>query len=175
MPKPTAAPTVQGVMPTRVAPFLASLVAGLAFVASCAGCVARPAAAEVLRAPDAVASLEGDWTLVMLDGQEVGDPATVGLERAPHITIADDGAAGGFAGVNRFSTRLSLEGGPDGRASFAPVMATKMAGPREAMILEERFLRALARVDAARLSEGGGRLVFLIGADEALRFERARD
>ncbi len=125
-----------------------------------------------LRAPANTAAIEGHWNLVALDGKPVGDAAALeamGVRRAPHMVIADDGAAAGFAGVNRYTTRLTV--GLAGEASFAPGVSTKMAGPPEAMELERRFLMDLTRVDSVRA--GGDRLVFLSGGAEVMAFTKA--
>jgi heat shock protein HslJ len=125
-----------------------------------------------LRAPADTAAIEGQWNLVALGGKPVGDAdalEAMGVRRTPHMVIADDGAAAGFAGVNRYSTRLTV--GLGGEASFAPGVSTKMAGPPQAMELERRFLMDLNRVDSVRA--GGGRLVFLSGGAEVLSFVKA--
>lgn len=125
-----------------------------------------------LRSPANTAAIEGQWNLVALGGEPVGDAAALeamGVPRAPHMVIADDGAAAGFAGVNRYSTRLTV--GLGGEASFAPAVSTKMAGPPQAMDLERRFLMDLGRIDAVRA--GGDRLVFLSGGAEVMSFTKA--
>lgn len=146
-----------------------ALGAQLALGLTIAGCAMNNDGPSSLRAPETVAALEGDWTLVMIETVEVGDPASMSMRRAPNITIADDGAASGFAGVNRFSTRLTL--GADGAVSFGPAAVTKMAGPPEAMSFEDRYLRLLDSMTGVRASDD--RLAFLNGDREILRFERA--
>jgi heat shock protein HslJ len=136
---------------------------------SLGGCAMSDSGSSSLRVPMNIAALEGDWTLVMIESDEVGDPASKQMRRAPNITIADDGAAGGYAGVNRFSTRLTV--GADGQASFGPAAVTKMAGPPEAMSFEDRYLRLLDSITGVRV--GAERLVFLDGDREILRFVRA--
>jgi heat shock protein HslJ len=136
---------------------------------SLGGCAMSDSGSTSVRAPSGVDSLEGDWTLVMIESDEIGDPEAMQMRRAPNITIADDGAAGGYAGVNRFSTRLAV--GADGQASFGPAAVTKMAGPPEAMSFEDRYLRLLDSITGVRV--GAERLVFLDGDREILRFVRA--
>lgn len=121
-----------------------------------------------LREVDRVSALEGEWTLVAIDGRTL-DLAESQVRRAPSLTIADDGAAGGFSGVNRFSGRISLD--TDGDALFGPIAATKMAGPPGAMGIERAYFHAMNRVNEARV--GGNRLVLLADGAEALAFERA--
>jgi heat shock protein HslJ len=153
-------------------PTLAAIALGASTIIlglSLGGCAMSDSGSTSVRAPSGVDALEGDWTLVMIESDEVGDPASKQMRRAPNITIADDGAAGGFAGVNRFSTRLTV--GADGKASFGPAAVTKMAGPPEAMSFEDRYLRLLDSITGVRV--GAERLVFLDGDREILRFVRA--
>jgi len=145
---------------------LFALAGSIALLAACASTDRNGDAP--LRAVERVSAVEGHWTLVAIDGRPVENLEAIGVRRPPHMVIADDGAAAGFAGVNRYSTRLVL--GPAG-ASFAPAIATKMAGQPEANALEMRFLRAIDRVDGVRAS--ADRLVFLAGDAEALAFVRA--
>ncbi len=146
-----------------------ALGAQLALGLTIGGCAMNDRGLSSMRAPETVAALEGDWTLVMIESDEVGDPSTMQMRRAPNITIADDGAAGGYAGVNRFSTRLTLN--PDGKISFGPAIATKMAGPPEAMLFEDRYLRLLDSITGVRV--GNDLLVFLAGDREILKYVRA--
>lgn len=163
----------------------AILLALLGALIALAACATPDRAGAPLRAPESVAALEGHWDLVAIEGRPAENLEAIGVPRSPHIVIADNGAAAGFAGVNRYSTRLVLDDA--GAAFFAPVVSTKMAGHPEANALEMRFLRALGRVDGVRLaaptSDDAGatprgkpapeRLVFLAGGTEVLSFTRA--
>src|SRR5690606_19801610 len=94
---------------------LFALAGSIALLAACASTDRNGDAP--LRAVERVSAVEGHWTLVAIDGRPVENLEAIGVRRPPHMVIADDGAAAGFAGVNRYSTRLVL--GPAG-ASFAP-------------------------------------------------------
>jgi heat shock protein HslJ len=155
-------------------PVLHALAIGtLVSILPLAGCSMNDSSPNAkLRSPASTASIEGQWNLVALDGKPIGDAAALeamGVRRTPHMTIADDGAAAGFAGVNRYSTRLTV--GLGGEASFAPSVSTRMAGPPQAMALESQFMHDLSRVDSVRA--GGDRLVFLSGGTEVLSFTKA--
>jgi heat shock protein HslJ len=89
-----------------------------------------------------VSAIQGAWTLVALGSQRVGEirAAHPGIDLS--LTIAPDGGASGFSGVNRFSTKLDLA---STELLFSPVRSTKMAGPADLMSLESTFHDALSR------------------------------
>lgn len=144
----------------------------LATTGALVGCAAsgNADAGAPLRAPVRVDALEGEWTLVALRGEELGDLEALGVRRPPHLTIADDGAAGGSAGVNRLAARLVVR--ENGGATFTQAITTKMAGPPGAMDLEARYLLAINAADAVRVSDE--RLVFFSKGVEVLRFARSK-
>ncbi|MDX2148538.1 MAG: META domain-containing protein [Planctomycetota bacterium] len=112
----------------------------------------------------------GRWTLVNLEGQDVGPILSEQL-RAPDMEITPEGGITGFAGVNRYSgsvdpTRLARGEFPSGGA-FA---STKMAGPPEANQLENRFLTAIARAD--RFDVQGNQLRLKQGDQVVMTFTR---
>lgn len=102
----------------------------------------------------------GRWTVVELEGAELGETG-----RAPEITIGEDGALSGFAGVNRFSGRAEPEALRAGGLVVGPLAATRMAGPPAAMAVEARLLETLTMALAWRRAgeeltlEAGGRIV----------------
>jgi heat shock protein HslJ len=109
--------------------------------------------------------LEGPWVLVALDGRPVPE-----VGNTPILEIHGDGGVAGNAGVNRFRTTIEIDAG---RLTFAPAAATKMAGPPEAMALENSFLDRLGSVDAYQLE--GATLRLWTAGEEALTFTRAED
>jgi heat shock protein HslJ len=138
--------------------------------ASCAGDRAEPPSSQ---AQDDVAALAiGEWSLRAIRG-EAPDPSAG--PRPPTMTIAEDGRVGGFAGVNQWGSTLDLDA--LGRAEFSlePPFSTLMAGPPQAMRLEQQFLGAIG--EARRVSTDelrNGRLVLLDASGaEVLRFLRA--
>lgn len=80
----------------------------------------------------------GTWTVVRLEGVDLAP-----LARAPEITLGADGTLSGFAGVNRFSGRVEPEALRAGQLRAGPLAATRMAGPPEAMAVEDRLLALL--------------------------------
>lgn len=86
------------------------------------------------------------------------------------MQFREDGGVSGLAGVNRYSTAAELDGKGGILWKGQPV-ATKMAGPAEAMALEDRFLETLQAVK--RITLEGGKLT-LSSADGAYRMELHR-
>jgi heat shock protein HslJ len=127
-------------------------------VASDTGSV--PAAVEKGVAPDA--DLVGSWTLAAIDGEAV---EAVGA--TPDLRVFEDGKVAGVAGVNRFNAEIQAT---DGRVLFGPVATTKMAGPPEAMELENTYLARLGAVSSYEVE--GDTLRLWAGDNEALTFER---
>lgn len=102
------------------------------------------------------------WTVRRIAGFDL--PADA---RRPTLRLdAETAQASGFAGVNRFtgSYELDAEG-----LSFGPLASTRMAGPPEAMALEQVYLEALSRVDSWRLRDE--RLDLLAEGQRVLTFE----
>lgn len=111
------------------------------------------------------ADLIGSWTLAEIDGAPV---TKVG--KTPTLEIFDDGSVSGVGGVNRFQTQLKLV---DGRMTFGPVAATKMAGPPEAMDLESTYFIRLGAVSSYEAD--GETLRLWAGDDEGLTLERTEE
>lgn len=111
-------------------------------------------------------SPEGTWTLVELEGIDVG-----ALARAPELTLGADGALSGFAGVNRFSGRAVPEALREGKLQTGPLASTLMAGEPRAMEAEQRFLGLLGtRLDWRR---SNAELTLLEGGTVKARFRAA--
>ena len=117
----------------------------------------EPANIEVLPG-----ELIGSWTLVAIDSAPV---TKVGA--TPTLEILEDGSVAGVGGVNRFHAQLGIV---DGRLSFGPAAATKMAGPPEAMDLESTYLTRLAAVSTFDID--GETLRLAAYDNEALTFVR---
>lgn len=80
-------------------------------------------------------------------------------ENLPTITLEKEKARG-FSGVNSYSCTVSLSEATR-TLSFGNIASTKMAGPEEVMIQEQRFFELLAKTDSYRLS--GPNLTLLNG------------
>ena len=79
------------------------------------------------------------WALVELDGEPVELEAL-----APNLSLdLEESRVAGSSGVNRFAGTFVMS---EGELRFGPLVTTRMAGPEDAMRLEQRFLEALARV-----------------------------
>lgn len=92
------------------------------------------------------------WFLnaLTLDGQTVEIPAD---QQSITLQFAQAGSANGKGGCNEFGTTYTVN--PDGKLSFGPVMATKMACD-SLMAQENAYFNALAKV--AQFKTEGGKL-----------------
>lgn len=115
--------------------------------------------------PAVPAEMAGAWILVTVDGEPVPK-----VGKQPMMEISDDGTVSGVGGVNRFNTQVEVV---DGRLSFGPTAATKMAGPPEAMDLESVFFARLGAV--SNYETDGETLRLWAGDNEALVFVRPED
>lgn len=115
--------------------------------------------------------IAGVWTLTHIADEPI-DPDL----KPPEIDISADGRLAGFAGVNRMNATINKKQLADGRFSTGPIATTLMAGPPDAMELEQRFLNAITRADEVRLEPDGAGLVLLLETtDRLLRFQRSRE
>lgn len=80
-------------------------------------------------------------------------------ENLPTITLEKEKARG-FSGVNSYSCTVTLSEA-ERTLSFGNIASTRMAGPEEVMIQEQRFFELLAKTDSYRLS--GPNLTLLNG------------
>lgn len=120
-----------------------ALLVVLVLCASLASTACRAAAGGSSESP------AGTWKLVHLEGIDV-----TALRRAPELTIGEDGALSGFAGVNRFSGQAEAEDLRRGQLRAGPLIATLMAGEPRAMEAESRFMALLGSPLEWRLSDG---------------------
>jgi heat shock protein HslJ len=87
--------------------------------------------------------------------KQIGDKSIAA--HRPELTLdMARGTVFGFTGVNRCTGRFAMKGD---WLDFGPFATTRRAGPREAMITETLFLRALEEVNGWRIA--GDRLEFL--------------
>lgn len=122
------------------------------FVVGGAGCQSTSTrtadTAEQSIPEDPMKALKGTWVPIWLNGVEMPD-----MDRGPIMDIDDGGQIDGFAGVNRFSSKVDVQGLATGKFELGPIAATKMAGPPERMAIEARFTRALDEVNRYTLRE----------------------
>lgn len=128
---------------------------------------ARPApAAEQVNPRPATAEMPpellGHWILVAVDGAPVEN-----IGNTPFVEFLEDGTIGGMSGINQFNSQVIVD---EGGMSFGPAAATKMAGPPEAMALEQTFMTRLGAVSSFEVD--GETLRLWAGDNEALTFER---
>ena len=90
--------------------------------------------------------------------------------RIPTMTIGKDGSVHGNGGVNRYNATVDASGLQQGRWRMSPAQATRMAGPQEAMALEQSMLDAMQRADSAQVQDG--KLCLLRDGRALVRFVR---
>lgn len=149
-------------IPTRM---LAGLALAVATIAAGHGCSSTSPGGM----PVSIADIRGDWILTRISGKPIQPPAS---GRLPSLKLESDGKVSGFAGVNRLASSVDVAGLARGEFKLKPAAVTKMAGPPDAMKIENDYLAALNKVttskmDASELSLGDG-------AGELLRFSRPR-
>ena|SRR6187402_1939224 len=147
-------------MAARILPLMCLLTSALA--TACSSPDPEPPPAPVQR----VQSVQGQWTLVELNGQ----PVTFEGGRVPSLDLANDGLVAGLAGVNRFTGHTDAQGLREGRFDLGPLAVTKMAGSAELMAFERRYLTVLESADRALVKDG--KLELWQGKTCLARFER---
>lgn len=113
--------------------------------------------------PPAIAELVGTWQL--------DAPVPTGA-RIPTLNVGGDGSISGNGGVNKFRGTLDVKALADHRWQAGSITGTRMAGPQQAMQLENEFLRALATASGAQLE--GDRLRLMLGDRTLLSLARVR-
>lgn len=111
-------------------------------------------------------SINGSWELKQLRGESVKVDGKI-----PTLMVSEEGGVTGFAGVNRMAGRLSQE--PAGGKLFGPLATTRMAGPADAMELEQQYLSALA--EATSFSFVRKQLELRADGEVVLRFAPMQD
>ncbi len=119
--------------------------------------------------PIPLAVIVGDWRLAQF-GEEAPASLPAEQDQRPTLVIDEAGKVNGFAGVNRYGGSLSAEALAEGVFFLGPIVSTRMAGPREAMDLETRFLRTLEEASSFRVLDD--ELVLEAGGKSLLRFTR---
>lgn len=95
-------------------------------------------------APANIDALIGQWAVTSIGAL---DTTAIG----PTIEFTADGTVHGFAGVNRFNGTYAAT---DGEIEFGPMMSTMMAGPDDAMTVEQCLLLALVDTQSATIGDG---------------------
>jgi heat shock protein HslJ len=78
------------------------------------------------------------WVLVSIEGDVVEQH-----ERSPWLAFDDEGRVSGTSGVNRVIGSYEVGGVGGDELRLSGMAGTRMAGPEEAMVLEQQFLAAL--------------------------------
>lgn len=142
--------------------FTTMIGAGITSLALLPGCDSVQKVTEYVNAAQ---NIVGEWKLDELMGQSANLLGTGG--KTPGFTVSENGQLSGFAGVNRFTSKLDMDKLLQGDFSLAPAAATKMAGSPEAMNLEDRFLNALT--DATGFDLSDGQLTLKKGAETLMK------
>lgn len=116
------------------------------------------------------ASPLGDWTLWLIEG-ETTDTAVPRTAKTPTLRVAENGQVSGIAGVNNYTGQVLADELAQGKFTLGSVIATRMAGPPQAMALETRFLNLLQQADT--IDSNGSTLALRSGGKVLLRFKHA--
>lgn len=122
-------------------PFAAPLFAALA----CLSLVACKDEAAASADPLAVLGTGVEWRVTEIDGQPVPEGVTV------TITQPEPGLLAGTSGCNRYSGRISAEGGA---LKIGALAGTRMMCPDAQMQAEQAFHSNISRIEGARITEG---------------------
>jgi heat shock protein HslJ len=116
----------------------------------------------------------GNWQVTAIDGVAIENIPQEGVRDLPTFQVDADGRVAGASGVNRWFSSLNPAELALGTMTLSPIGSTKMAGPPEAMALEQAYHTALnrvRRVDLTALAHDELRLLDAQG-NEVLRFVR---
>lgn len=92
-----------------------------------------------------LADLQGEWVVTELMDATLPD--------GPPVTLLfDSGQVSGFSGCNTYTTTASVTGG---KLALGSLGMTRMACGQEAMAVEIAFIRAMQRIDEARIGPDG--------------------
>ena len=106
----------------------------------------------------------GEWSLVAIDQQPLSGGGT------PTLIFENDGKCYGSTGVNRYTSWADFEKIGDGQLKIGYAAVTRMAGPPEAMALENLFLDRLNSASSFRME--GDQLHLVASKKETITFER---
>ena len=129
--------------------------------AAFAAITALAACASTDPVPASLAQARGTWQL---------DATVPQGGRIPTLTIQEDGGVHGNGGVNQYSATVDVRAMEQGLWRMTPPRSTRMAGPQEAMALEQSMLTALQEAETAQLQQG--RLCLLRQGRVLVRFAR---
>lgn len=132
---------------------------------SAAGLAAESATSTAVKAQP-VGGLMGEWVLTALDSKP---PPS--LPNEVSLKLNHDGWVAGSAGINRFSTKVKVTDGQQGRINFGPASLSRKAGRPEAMEFEQTFMKRLGAVRTYVVD--GDTLRMYAGDNEALTFKRS--
>ncbi len=118
--------------------------------------------------PGATASPIGSWSLTKIEDETYDLPQGA---RTPTLTIAEDGAISGQAGINRFTGKANADTMGGGAWESGGIVMTRMAGEPPAMAFEQRYISMLQRADTVEV--GPEWLELRTGNRELLRFSRS--
>lgn len=96
--------------------------------------------------------ITGKWSLVEVNREPLRS-AWPNLPINPTLQIGSDGSLSGFAGVNRFSSKIDLAALEERRWKSGSISVTKRAGPADLMELERQVLHSLRYSRAAILED----------------------
>jgi heat shock protein HslJ len=161
---------------------LALAITPLAFVAL-SGCAAQSAPSDAgtetpRQAPTGhFAQLQGNWELLVLRGQYIRPRLQeVGVREMPSLTVDETGRIGGFSGVNRWSSSISIDQVQNGHFKPTQPVSTLMAGHETAMQIENMFYDALSRAALFDTTQTAAGILVITKDDgeELMRFTRSR-
>lgn len=149
----------------RIMSAVVVMAAALAWLLGSAGCESMGSAGG--SSLTSIKDLVGQWTVTQLDGTDIGKLLPASLKK-PSLDFGSDGKVTGTTGLNRLTSMIDTEALMKGQFKLAPAATTKMAGPKEAMDVESKFLNALTNAKNFKLS--GDSLSLTDGAKELVRF-----
>lgn len=118
-----------------------------------------------------IKNMVGEWTLSKLEGTDIGSLLPASMKK-PTLGFGADGKVTGFTGVNRLSSSIDMDALMRGEFKLAPAATTKMAGPAEAMNVENKFLSGLTQAKNFKLS--GDSLTLSDGAKQLMTFVKGK-
>lgn len=118
-----------------------------------------------------IKDMVGEWTLSKLEGTDIGSLLPASMKK-PTLGFGADGKVTGFTGVNRLSSSIDMDALMRGEFKLAPAATTKMAGPAEAMNVENKFLSGLTQAKNFKLS--GDSLTLSDGAKQLMTFVKGK-
>lgn len=151
------------IRPTGYGPHMrnrSALIASLAAATLLGGTSAASAALPTNGDPETVCSASDTTTP---DGEPASPDALIGewvvasigtldtTAVGPTIEFTPEGTVHGFAGVNRFNGNYTAT---DGQIEFGPLRSTLMAGPDDAMLVEQCLLSTLVDSQPATFGDG---------------------